>query len=217
VGTPDLQLRIERVSAFSFAAQIADRDRDQCVFVVGDAAHRMTPRGGTGMNTAIHDAYDLGWKLAWVLRAWAKPGLLAAYETERRPIGLHNVIRSGDPDGARRQADDALPWDLNGRLAHHWVRRGSETVSTLDLLGNGLTMLVGAAEPRWPEAVASLNTRAPLSTHAVDERTAHSVGIQPGGAVLLRPDGQALIHWPALTTPLHRGPLPGDLCERAVT
>jgi putative polyketide hydroxylase len=217
VGTPDLQLRIERVSAFSFAAQIADRYRDQRIFVVGDAAHRMTPRGGTGMNTAIHDAYDLGWKLAWVLRGWAKPGLLASYEAERRPVGLHNVLRSGDPDGARRQADDALPWDLNGRLPHHWVPRGSETISTLDLLGNGLTLLVGPAEPRWPEAGASLNTRAPLSTHAVDERTAHSVGIQPGGAVLLRPDGQALVHWPALTTPLHRGSLPGDLCKRAVT
>ena len=46
-------------------------------FLAGDAAHRMTPRGGTGMNTAIHDAYDLAWKLAWVLRGWAGPGLLA--------------------------------------------------------------------------------------------------------------------------------------------
>jgi len=28
-------------------------------FLVGDAAHRVTPRGGTGLNTAIHDGYDL--------------------------------------------------------------------------------------------------------------------------------------------------------------
>ena len=45
-------------------------------FLVGDAAHRVTPRGGTGMNTAIHDGYDLGWKLAWVLRGWAGEALL---------------------------------------------------------------------------------------------------------------------------------------------
>jgi 2-polyprenyl-6-methoxyphenol hydroxylase-like FAD-dependent oxidoreductase len=35
---------------------------------VGDAAHRVTPRGGTGMNTAIQGAHDLAWKLAGVPR-----------------------------------------------------------------------------------------------------------------------------------------------------
>jgi 2-polyprenyl-6-methoxyphenol hydroxylase-like FAD-dependent oxidoreductase len=39
------------------------------VFLVGDAAHRTTPACGIGMNTAIHGAHNLGWKLAWVLRA----------------------------------------------------------------------------------------------------------------------------------------------------
>ena len=59
-------------------------------------------RGGTGMNTAIHDAYDLGWKLAWTLRGWAPSALLDSYEAMRRPIGEHNVARSG-PE--RRPAD----------------------------------------------------------------------------------------------------------------
>jgi 2,4-dichlorophenol 6-monooxygenase len=31
------------------------------------------------MNTAIHDAYDLAWKLAWVLKYWAEPSLLDTY------------------------------------------------------------------------------------------------------------------------------------------
>jgi putative polyketide hydroxylase len=156
-SVPGLQPRIERVSVFSFAAQIADRYRDRRGFLVGDAAHRMTPRGGTGMNTAIHDAYDLAWKLAWALRGWADPGLLASYEDERRPVGLHNVARSADPDGAMRHADQALPWDLNGRLAHHWLRRGNQTASTLDLLSDGLTLLTGPGEPSRRQA--TLNTR----------------------------------------------------------
>jgi len=100
VGAADLRPRIERTSAFSFAAQIADRYRNQRGFIVGDAAHRMTPRGGTGMNTAIHDAYDLGWKLGWFLRGWAGPELVESYEAERRPVGLHNVLRSADREGA---------------------------------------------------------------------------------------------------------------------
>jgi putative polyketide hydroxylase len=211
VGVNDLRPRIERVTAFSFAAQIADRYRESRCFLVGDAAHRMTPRGGTGMNTAIQDAHNLAWKLAWVLRGWAGTALLASYEAERRPVGLHNVARSADSNGARRPVDEALPWDLNGRLAHQWIRRRGGAVSTLDLLGDGLTLLAGPAEPRWTEAAVSLDTLAPVTTHTVDERTAHSIGIQPAGAILLRPDGQQLLHWPHLVTPLHRGPLPGDL------
>lgn len=206
VGVPDLQPRIERVSAFSFAAQIARRYRDRRGFLVGDAAHRMTPRGGTGMNTAIHDAYDLGWKLAWVLRGWIAPDLLASYETERRPVGLHNVARSGDPNGARRDVDEALPWDLNGRFAHQWLRRRNRTVSSLDLLGEGLTLLASRDEPRWSEAAGILNTQIPVATHALDGSTARGIGIHPGGAVLLRPDGRQLHHWPRFTTPLPTGP-----------
>ncbi|MPZ88816.1 MAG: FAD-binding protein [Nitriliruptorales bacterium] len=205
VGVPGLRPRIERVSAFSFAAQIADRYRDRRGFLVGDAAHRMTPRGGTGMNTAIHDAYDLAWKLAWVLRGWADPGLIATYEIERRPVGLHNVIRSGDPNGARQEVDEALPRDLNGRLAHRWLHRRDQTVSTLDLLGDGLTLLAGRDEPRWSKAATTLGARARLTIHVLDDATARGIGIQPGAAALFRPDGRQVRHWPRFTPRLRVG------------
>jgi 2-polyprenyl-6-methoxyphenol hydroxylase-like FAD-dependent oxidoreductase len=104
----DVQTQIERVSTFRFAAQIADRYRGRRCFLVGDAAHRMTPRGGTGMNTAIQDAYDITWKLPGCCAAGPAPELLDSYEDERRPIGLHNVTRSADPNGAEKQADEAL-------------------------------------------------------------------------------------------------------------
>ena len=84
-GDPGLRPRIERMGSFTFAAQVAERFRSGGAFLIGDAAHRATPRGGTGMNTAIHDGHDLGWKLAWVLRGWAGPELLDSYESERRP------------------------------------------------------------------------------------------------------------------------------------
>lgn len=183
-----VQPRIERVSNFRFAAQIADRYRDRHCFLVGDAAHRMTPRGGTGMNTAIQDAYDVAWKLAWVLRGWARPELLDGYEDERRPVGQHNVTRSSDPDGAEKQADEALAWDLQGRLAHHWLDQDGTRLSTLDLLGDGLTSLAGPG----PRCSRQLDSAAPLTTHVLDAATADSLGIPPQGALLLRPDSQEL-------------------------
>ncbi|MFJ2580440.1 FAD-dependent monooxygenase [Kitasatospora aureofaciens] len=55
------------------------------VFLVGDAAHAMSPSGAQGVNTGIQDAVNLGWKLAGVLRGDYRPGVLASYDRERRP------------------------------------------------------------------------------------------------------------------------------------
>jgi hypothetical protein len=51
----------------------------------------MPPNGGFGGNTGIQDAYDLAWKLAYVVRDIADPGLLATYHAERRPVGVLTV------------------------------------------------------------------------------------------------------------------------------
>ena len=100
-GVPGLNPRIERIGTFTYFAGVAERFREGPVLLAGDAAHRVTPRGATGMNAAIRDGYDLGWKLAWVLRGWAEDTLLDTYEAERRPAVEHNVARSSDPDRAR--------------------------------------------------------------------------------------------------------------------
>ena len=52
-------------------------------FLAGDAAHVHTPAGGQGMNTGIQDAYNLAWKLAFVLQGKADPVILETYNTER--------------------------------------------------------------------------------------------------------------------------------------
>jgi 2-polyprenyl-6-methoxyphenol hydroxylase-like FAD-dependent oxidoreductase len=65
------------------------------VFLAGDAAHQYIPTGGYGMNTGIADAVDLGWKLAARIHGFGGPALLASYDAERRPVGLHNRQASG--------------------------------------------------------------------------------------------------------------------------
>ena len=197
-GTNALRPQIERLSTFTFAAQMAERYAWGRCFLVGDAAHRATPRGGTGMNTAIQDSFDLGWKLAWVLRGWANPGLLATYEGERRPVAAHNVQRSSEPDGARQETGQALAWDLGGRLPHHWLANGKERTSTVDLIGNGLTLLSGPSDPRWGRFAVSMPSTVPIDVHVVDADTAKALSLPAAGALLARPDGRELRRWTGL-------------------
>jgi phenol 2-monooxygenase len=58
---------------------------DDCIFLAGDACHTHSSGAAQGMNTGMHDAVNLGWKLSLVLRGLAKPELLQSYEKERLP------------------------------------------------------------------------------------------------------------------------------------
>jgi 2-polyprenyl-6-methoxyphenol hydroxylase-like FAD-dependent oxidoreductase len=71
--------------------RVVDTFRDGRVFLVGDAAHTLSPSGGFGMNTGICGAADLGWKVAADLAGWAGPGLLDTYTTERKPVALEGL------------------------------------------------------------------------------------------------------------------------------
>jgi putative polyketide hydroxylase len=173
-GVPRLRVRIEQSRFFSAAAQIAETWRCGSVFLAGDAAHRVTPRGGTGLNLALHDGYDLGWKLAWVLRGWAPAALLDTYERDRRPVVEYTASRSADPNGSLRPPETEVIADLGGRIRHAW----SGGRSTLDLLAPGLTWFTahGAALPA---------ARPPITVRELDPIAARAVG----APVLVRSDG----------------------------
>lgn len=68
-------------------AMVADKFRDQNVFLAGDAAHIWIPMGGFGMNAGIADATNLSWKLTAAIDGWAGDALFDSYQDERKPMG----------------------------------------------------------------------------------------------------------------------------------
>ncbi|MEW4457356.1 FAD-binding monooxygenase [Roseibium algicola] len=61
------------------------------VFIAGDACHTHSPKAGQGMNVSMQDTFNLGWKLAHVLKGLSEPDLLASYSAERQAIA-QNLI-----------------------------------------------------------------------------------------------------------------------------
>jgi NADPH-dependent dioxygenase len=93
--------------------RLAHTYRDRNVFLAGDSAHVHSTTGGQGMNCCLQDAYNLGWKLAMVLRGEAQPALLDSYEAERKPIAeqviwaassLHEIFMGHGKSIAERTA-----------------------------------------------------------------------------------------------------------------
>jgi phenol 2-monooxygenase/3-hydroxybenzoate 4-monooxygenase len=56
------------------------------VFIAGDACHTHSPKAGQGMNFSMQDTFNLGWKLASVLRGQCAPALLHTYSEERQAM-----------------------------------------------------------------------------------------------------------------------------------
>ena len=180
-GVADLRPQILAVLPFTMGGHLATAFRSSCGrgFLVGDAAHRTTPEGGIGMNTAIHAAHNLGWKLAWVLHGHAGEVLLDSYQDERRPVGSDNVLRSlgrgSDADGLTvdlgvRYSSAVLDGGIRhstahgtvngagigGRAPHAWVRRAGTHISTIDLFDGQLTVLTGRDGAHWRRATDAL-------------------------------------------------------------
>lgn len=90
----DFDYEITSVMRWVRRELVADSYGTARIFIVGDAAHLMSPTGGFGMNTGIGDAVDLGWKLEAAVKGWGGAKLLRSYDAERRPVGLRNVAEA---------------------------------------------------------------------------------------------------------------------------
>lgn len=219
----DVPVELITTGRWELTALIATQFSKGRVFLAGDAAHTLPPtRGGYGANTGIHDAHNLAWKVAAVLRGELPPELLDTYDVERRPAAWTRLEQTfARPDYARH------------------ARGFADGVALLDEVAIELGQLYRnlASDPKLPEAArpdewkGEPGTRAPhvwmpdpldasrrVSTldwfgrgwvlvtaggnwiadagiHIVraPENVCEAFGLPAGGASLVRPDG--IIAW----------------------
>ena len=124
IGDENVKIKVKGMYKWRINESYAEVISKGNVFCLGDAIHKHPPGNGLGSNTCIQDAYNLAWKLAYVLKGKAGPSLLATYHSERQPVAkrivkiandairyhvaLHSVVGTYIPDKEQRVETLAL-------------------------------------------------------------------------------------------------------------
>ena len=129
--------------------------------------------------------------------AWENPlHTHLGYRYDNSPICIADGPPPADPEDTRLYSQSSHP---GGRAPHAWLERGGERLSTIDLLGGRFVLLTGPQGQGWVDAAAraASTARPELAAFCIgggdiadpDDAWLKAYELEPGGAVLVRPDG----------------------------
>ena len=105
------------------------------VFIAGDACHTHSPKAGQGMNVSMGDTFNMGWKLAAVIRGRCEPELLHTYSAERQTVAQELI--DFDREFARMfsappkaEGDDSSDGIDPKEFQRYFVKQGRFTAGT---------------------------------------------------------------------------------------
>ena len=151
-------VRVLGMNVYRVHHKVASRWRSNRVFLMGDAAHLITPMWALGLNTGVLDASNLPWRLAWTLRGWATEQILDGYEREQKPVAMHG---SGEMAEAARRNMARIDDRIAAMTANNWSNAYTRALLgvRLDVEGTGdWSMVATQTEPpvragdRMPDA-----------------------------------------------------------------
>jgi 2-polyprenyl-6-methoxyphenol hydroxylase-like FAD-dependent oxidoreductase len=172
-----VELREPRwLTRFGDAARLAERYREGRVLLAGDAAHIHPPAGAIGVNVALDDAFNLGWKLAAAVRGTAPEGLLDTYHAERHTAGEHVLANTRAQVALEEDKAEPLA-DLMRRVATHPAGRLA--------LAEIITGLDARYEPAGHPWLGRLAPDLPLDLPPAGAGTHLAALLHPGRPVLL--------------------------------
>lgn len=147
VGDPDFECEITSISPWYVNRAHAAYYSVGRILCGGDAVHRHPPSSGLGSNTCMQDAFNLAWKLAYVVNGWASPAVLESYSDERAPVGAQIVARANQ-----------------SRVDYAPLRAAFATEGTADPVAAGLAK-INAPTPEGVEVRAALQAALELKSY----------------------------------------------------
>ncbi|MGI9577701.1 MAG: FAD-dependent oxidoreductase, partial [Microthrixaceae bacterium] len=96
------------VARYKLRRGVATSMRAGRVLLAGDAAHTFSPVGGQGMNTGLHDAANLAWKISAVCGGAAPIRLIETYDPERSRAADETFERTERLAGALTESNPLL-------------------------------------------------------------------------------------------------------------
>jgi 3-(3-hydroxy-phenyl)propionate hydroxylase len=131
----DQEFDIHGSNLYTVHQRVAKTFRMGNVLLAGDAAHVNSPIGGMGMNSGIHDAFNLADKLIGIERGEMDTAVLDRYDRQRRTIAVEHtqaqtirnkkLLMEKDPEIRRQNQDQLRKTAADPKLARDFMLRAS--------------------------------------------------------------------------------------------